>query len=81
MEGRGLQVDQDTQQPILWHGQRTVLVSRIPTGGARSSVEAPFSHMDLERGLKRRGQLLKLYHGDTGEIGHLWMPALKVGEP
>jgi hypothetical protein len=54
LEGIGLQVDQDTQQPILRGRQRTVLVGRVSTGSARLPVEAPVSHMGLERGLKGR---------------------------
>jgi hypothetical protein len=52
LKGIGLQVDQEKQQPILGRGQGTVRVGRVPTGGARSSIEAPFGHMGLERGLK-----------------------------
>ena len=51
-EGRGLQGDQDTQQSVLGHGQRTVGVGRVATGRARLPIEAPVGHMGLERGLK-----------------------------
>jgi hypothetical protein len=37
--------------------------------------------MGLERGLKRRDQLPKLLHGETGEIEHLCGAALEIGEP
>ena len=47
LEGIGLQVDQDKQQPILGRGQGTVLVGRVSPGGAPSSIEAPFGHMGL----------------------------------
>ncbi len=77
----GLQVDQDKQQSVLGRGQGTVLVSRVPTGGAQSSIETPFSHMGLERGLKRRDQFLKLLHGEAGEIEHLCGSGLEIGEP
>jgi hypothetical protein len=54
LERIGLQVDQDTQQPILGGWQRTVLVGRVPTGRARFPVEAPVDHLGMERGLKGR---------------------------
>jgi hypothetical protein len=81
LERVGLQGDQDQQQPILWRGQRTVLIGRLPTGGAWSPIEAPVSHMGLERGLKRRHQRLKLLHGETGHIEHLCGAALEIGKP
>ncbi len=77
----GLQVDQDKQQPILWRGQRTVLIGRLPTGGAWSPIEAPVSHMGLERGLKRWHQRLKRLHGETSQIEHLCGAALEIGKP
>jgi hypothetical protein len=52
LEGIRLQVDQDKQQPILGRGQGTVLLRRVPAGGARASIEAPCGHMALEHGLK-----------------------------
>jgi hypothetical protein len=54
LERIGLQVDQDTQQPILRRWQWTVLVGRVPAGGAQLSIETACSHMGLECGLNRR---------------------------
>jgi len=45
-------VDQAQPQPILRRRQRTVLVSRVPAGGARLAIEAPLGHRAMERGLK-----------------------------
>jgi hypothetical protein len=81
LEGICFQVDQDKQQPILRRWQRTVLVSRVPAGGARLSIEAPLRHMGLERGLKGSDQVLKLLHGKTGQIEHLCGAGLEIGEP
>jgi hypothetical protein len=81
LERVGLQIDQDTQQPIFRHGQRTVLIGRVPTGAAWSSIEAPVGHMGLERHFKRRHQLFKLLHGETGQIEHLGRVVLEIGEP
>jgi hypothetical protein len=81
LKGVRLQVDQDKQQSIFWRRQRTVVIGRVPTGGARSSIETPVGHMGLERRLERRHQLLKLIHGETGQIEHLWGAALEIGEP
>jgi hypothetical protein len=80
LEGVGFQVDQDKQQPILGGRQWTVLVGRIPPGGARLPIEAPFGHMGLERGLKGRDQALKLIDGETGQIEHLCGAGLEIGE-
>ena len=54
LEGVGLQIDQDEQQPVLGGRQRTVLVGRIPAGRARLPIEAPVGHMALEGSLKGR---------------------------
>ena len=52
LERIGLQVDQDTQQPILGRRQWAVLVGGVPSGGAPLAVEPPCRHMSLEGGLK-----------------------------
>ncbi len=52
LERIGLQVDQDTQQPILGGWQRTVLVGRLAASGTRLPIKAPGGHVGLERGLK-----------------------------
>ena len=66
-----LHIHQDEQEPILRRGEGTVLVGRIPTGGAWLPIEAPEGHMGLEGGLKGRDDLLKLVHRETGQIEHL----------
>ena len=37
--GVGLQVDQEEKQLICWRRQRTVLIGRVPPGGAWFSIE------------------------------------------
>jgi hypothetical protein len=81
LEWIGLQIDQETQQAILRHRQRTVLVSRIPPGRARLPIEAPVGHVALKRGLKGWDQLPKLGHGETGQIQDLRRAGLEIGEP
>jgi hypothetical protein len=81
LEGIGLQVDQEKQQPILRGRQRTVLVGRVVPGGTRLPIEAPVGHMSLERGLKGRDQLPKLVQGETGQIQDLRRAGLEIGEP
>jgi hypothetical protein len=81
LEGVRLQVDQDEQQPLLGRRQRTVLVRRVPAGGARLSIKAPLGHMCLECRLEREDQMLKLLDGETGQIKHLCRAGLDVGEP
>jgi hypothetical protein len=80
LERRGLQLDQDTQQLILWRRQRTVRVGRVPSGGARLPIKAPAGHLRLERGLKGRDQLLKLLHGETGQVQDRRGAGLEIGE-
>ncbi len=81
LEGVRLQVDQDKQQPIRRGWQRTVLVGRIPPGGACLPIEAPVGHMSLEPGLKGRDQLPKLIDGETGQIQDLRGAGLEIGKP
>jgi hypothetical protein len=54
LEGIGLQVDEDKQQPILGGRQRTVRVRGVPAGSTQLPIEAPVGHMHLKRGLKGR---------------------------
>jgi hypothetical protein len=54
LKGVSFQVDQAKQQPIFWRRQRTVLIGRVPAGGARLPIEAPVGHISLERGFKGR---------------------------
>ena len=81
LERIGLQVDQDKQQPILRHGQRTVFVGGVPTGRARLSIETPCGHMGLECGLKRWHQLPKLVQRETRQIEYLCRMGLEIDEP
>jgi hypothetical protein len=81
LERIGLQRDQEKHQPILRRRQRTILVGRVPPGGARFPIEAPVGHVALERGLKGWDQLLKLVHGETGQIHDLHRAGLEIGEP
>jgi hypothetical protein len=81
LERVSLQVDQDKQQPILGCRQRAVPVGRVPTGGARLSIEPPLRHMSLECRLEREDQMLKLLDGETGQIEYLCRAGLDVGEP
>jgi hypothetical protein len=81
LERIGLHIDQEKQQPILRRRQRTVLVGRIPPGGAQLPIEAPVGHVALERGLKGWDQLLKLVYGETGQIQDLRRAGLEIGEP
>jgi hypothetical protein len=81
LERIGLQINQEKQQPILRRRQRTVLVGRVLQSGARLSIGAPMGHVALERGLKGWDQLLKLLHGETGQIQDLRRVGPEIGEP
>jgi len=80
LEGIGLQVDQDEQQPILRGRQRTVRVGRVSPGGTRLPIEAPVGHMGLERGLKGQDQPPKFVSGETGQIQDLRGAGLEISE-
>jgi hypothetical protein len=79
LEGRGFQVGQDQQQPILGCGQRTGLLGRVPAGRARLPSEAPPGHMGLKGGLNRRDQAPKRIQGQTSQIQHRERAGLEVG--
>jgi hypothetical protein len=81
LEGIGLQVDQDKEQPVLRHRQWTVLVRRVAPGHTRLPIKAPVGHMGPERRLKGRDSLLKLCQRETGQIQHLCRAGLEIGEP
>ena len=81
LERIGLPRDQEQQQPIRRRRQRTVVVGRLPPGGARLPIEAPVGHVALERGLQGGDQRLKLLHGETGQIQDLRRAGLQIGEP
>ena len=80
LEGRGVQVGQDTQQPILGRRQRTVLIGGLPAGRAWLPIEAPLGHMGLKGGLKSWDEAPKFIQGHTGHIQHLQRTGLQVGE-
>jgi hypothetical protein len=80
VEQRGLQVEQNAQQPIRGRGQRTIRVGRLPAGGTRPSIAAPGGHMRLERGFKSRNQCPQLLDSATGHVEHLREAALEVGK-
>src|SRR5215831_9104290 len=63
---------------IFWRRQGTVFVDGKLAGGARFAIQAPCSHMSLERGLERRKQLLKLVEGQAGEIQELCGTSLHI---
>jgi hypothetical protein len=56
-----------------------VVVGGVLAGGAWLPVEAPRSHMSLERGLKGQDQLLKFLQRETGQIQHLQGAGLEIG--
>src|SRR5262245_19570606 len=72
LEGRGLQVSQEEEQPIFWCWEGAMLVHAKPTGGPGFPIEAPRGHMGLERRLERWDQLLKLVERQTRHIQELW---------
>src|SRR5919109_3668796 len=80
LEGVGLQVDQEKQQPICRRWQRTALRGGVPAGGARLPVQAPVGHRGVEHGLKGRDQLLKLLYRQAGQIQHLRGASPAVGQ-
>jgi len=69
-QGRGVQVDQDTQHAILLRWQGTIVVGRLPAGGPRGPIDAPLGPRRLARCVKGRDQRLKLLHGEAGQIQH-----------
>src|SRR3954467_10615653 len=81
LDGVGLQVGEQEEQPIFRRCQRAGPVHGEPTGGPRFPIEAPRRHMVLERGLEGRHQNLKLLQGQTGEIEELRRASLHVSEP
>jgi hypothetical protein len=80
LERRGLQIDEDTQEPILGRRQRAVAVGGVPTGGTWLSIETPYGQMGLEGGLKPGHELPKLLQRETGQIEPLGRAALKIDE-
>jgi hypothetical protein len=81
LERIGLQVDQDTPQPILGRRQWAVLVGGVPTGEARLPGEPPCHHMGVVGGLNGGHQLPKLLQRETGQLEHLGHTGLEISEP
>ena len=81
LNGVGLQVGEQEEQPIFRRWQRAGPVHGEPAGGSGFPIEAPRRHMGLERGLEGRDQLLKLLQGQAGEIEELRRGRLHVSEP
>src|SRR5882672_7719524 len=81
LEGIGLQVDQDKQEPIFRCRQGTVLVDSKPARGPRLPIHAPCRHLGVERRLEGRDQLLKLVERQAGEIQDLHRAGLQLGKP
>src|SRR5712691_3651815 len=81
LEGIGLQVDQDKQEPIFRCRQGTVLVDSKPARGPRLPIHAPCRHLGVERRLEGRDQLLKLVERQAREIQELHRAGLQLGKP
>jgi hypothetical protein len=81
LEGIRFQVDQNEEQPIFGCRQRTVLIDGKLAGGPGFPIEAPRGHMRLERGLKRRNELLKLVERQARQIQELYGAGLHIGKP
>jgi hypothetical protein len=71
LEGVGLEIGENKQEPIFWRRQRAVLIDGKPASGPRLPIHPPRGHMGLERGLEGRDQLLKLVERQAGEIQEL----------
>src|SRR5712691_3211836 len=81
LEGRGLQGDQEKQEPIFRCRQGTVLVDSKPARGPRLPIHAPCRHLGVERRLDGRDQLLKLVERQAREIQELHRAGLQLGKP
>ena len=71
----------DEEQRVFRRGERTVPIDGKLTRRPRFAIEAPRSHMRLERRLKGRDHLLKLVERETGQIQELRGAILHVGAP
>ena len=81
LEGVGLQVSEQEEEPIFRRRQRAVFVHGTLAGGAGFPIEAPRRHVGLERGFKRRHQLLELLESYARQIQELCGAGLHIGEP
>jgi hypothetical protein len=71
LEGRGLEVSEQEEQPIFRRRQGAVLVDGKLAGRPGLPIEAPRRHMRLERRLKGWDEGLKLVEGQAREIQEL----------
>jgi hypothetical protein len=81
LEGIGLQIREDEEEPLFRCPQGAVLLHAKLAGGPGFPIEPPLAHMRLERGLKGRDQELKLVERQAGEIEELCGVILHVSEP
>jgi hypothetical protein len=81
LEGVGLQIREDEEQPLFRGRQGAVLVHAKLAGGPGFPIEAPLVHMCVERGLRGRDQELKLVQRQAGEIEELCWAILHLSEP
>jgi hypothetical protein len=81
LEGVGLQVSEQEEQPIFRRRQGAVFVHGKPTSGPRLSIHPPCRHPGLECGLEGWDQLLKLVKSHACEIQELHRARLQLGKP
>jgi hypothetical protein len=81
LEGIGLQVGQNKQQPIFGCRQRAVLIDTKLAGAPGFPIEAPRRHMGLERGLEGRDEEPKLVERQARQIQKLRGAGLHISEP
>src|SRR4029453_11674548 len=81
LEGVGLDVGKNKQEPILGGRQGAVLIDGKPASGPGFPIKAPHRRVRVERRLEGRHQLLKLLEGQAREIQELCEARLHVGEP
>ena len=66
LEGVGLDVGKNKQEPILGGRQGAVFIDGKPARGPGFPIEAPRRHMGVERRLKGGNELVKLVEGQAG---------------
>ena len=81
LEGVGLQIREQEEQPIFRRRQRAGLIDGKPAGGPGRAIEAPLRHVRLKCRLEGRDQDLKLLNGQAGEIQELRGAQPHVSEP
>jgi hypothetical protein len=81
LQGIGLQVGQNKQQPVFRCRQGAVLIASKPAGSPGFPIETPRAHMRLERRFKGWDQELKLVERQAGKIEELCRAGLQVSEP